>query len=369
MNKTRKAILPLAVLMVCILAAAALIATSPKVERRTPPAPQPTVEVLQATPTSYQVEVASYGTVSPRTQSTLVSEISGRIIAIAPNFRNGGFFKQNELLLTIDPRDYEIARIVARSELAQTQLQLREQEAQAEQARKDWKRLGDGAKPTDLVLRKPQLASNRAAVAAAQARLRQAEIDLERSRILAPYVGRVLEKNADVGQYVTQGTVLARIYAVDYVEIRLPLTDRQQAVLELPEIYRGEDTAPKPGPEVSLTAQVSGEQHTWQGRIVRTRAPSIPKAASFSRSPKSMIPTPGMHGVRRSRWANLSKRKLKALALATSSWCRVGCCGAKTKYSWLMLSSALNGVGCRSSGAMPRMWWLAPDSPQVNGFQ
>ncbi len=270
MNKTRKAILPLAVLMVCILAAAALIATSPKVERRTPPAPQPTVEILQATPTSYQVEVASYGTVSPRTQSTLVSEISGRIIAIAPNFRNGGFFEQNELLLTIDPRDYEIARIVARSELAQTQLQLREQEAQAEQARKDWKTLGDGAKPTDLVLRKPQLASNRAAVAAAQARLRQAEIDLERSRILAPYVGRVLEKNADVGQYVTQGTVLARIYAVDYVEIRLPLTDRQQAVLELPEIYRGEDTAPKPGPEVSLTAQVSGEQHTWQGRIVRT---------------------------------------------------------------------------------------------------
>lgn len=270
LNKTRNAILPIAVLLVCILAAAALIATSPKVERQTPPPPQPTVEILQTTPTSYQVEVASFGTVSPRTQSTLVSEIPGRIIEIAPHFRNGGFFEQNELLLTIDPRDYEIARIVARAELAQAQLQLREQQAQADQARKDWGRLGDGAKPTDLVLRKPQLTSNRAAVAAAQARLRQAEIDLERTHILAPYVGRVLEKNADVGQYVTQGSVLAKVYAVDYVEIRLPLTDRQQAVLDLPEIYRGETTAHKPGPEVALTAQVGSERHTWQGRIVRT---------------------------------------------------------------------------------------------------
>ncbi len=271
MNKLIKTTLPVIVLFASTLIAAVLIATGPKPERRTPPPSYPTVEVLAIAPTSYEVEVATRGTVSPRTQSTLVPEISGRVIEIAASFRNGGFFEQDDALLTIDPRDYKIALIVARSELAQARLRLREEEAQAEQARKDWDKLGGGTEPTALVLRKPQLISTRAAVAAAQARLRQAEIDLERTRIRAPYAGRVLEKSVDVGQYVSQGTILATIYAVDYVEIRLPLTDQQQAFLDLPELYRGEDQVREHGPEVSLSAQVGRQiPNTWIGHIVRT---------------------------------------------------------------------------------------------------
>ncbi len=266
-----KTTLPVMVLVASTLIAAVLIATGPEPERRIPPPSLPTVEVLVTAPTSYEVEVATRGTVSPRTQSTLIPEISGRIIETAASFRNGGFFEKDDVLLTIDPRDYEIALIVARSELAQARLRLREEEAQAEQARKDWDKLGDGTEPTALVLRKPQLISSRAAVAAAQARLRRAEIDLERTRIRAPYAGRVLEKSADVGQYVTQGTVLAAIYAVDYVEIRLPLTDQQQTFLDLPELYRGEDQVRERGPEVILSAQVGRQKpHNWIGHIVRT---------------------------------------------------------------------------------------------------
>jgi len=270
MKRAFKIVLPLVVLGASIVIAVTLLATGPEAERRKQPPAQPSIEIMVTTPQTYQVDVRSRGTVSPRTQSTLVPEVSGRIVEVAASFRNGGFFDKDDVLVTIDPRDYEIAVTIARSELAQARLKLREEEAQAEQARQDWKKLGGGAEPTALVLRKPQMASARAAVAAAEGRLRQAEIDMQRTRIRAPYVGRLLEKSVDIGQYVAQGTVLATIYAVDYVEIRLPLTDEQQAFVDLPELYRGEGDAPETTPKVILTARIGGKEHTWEGRIVRT---------------------------------------------------------------------------------------------------
>jgi RND family efflux transporter MFP subunit len=270
MTRAFKIALPVVVLGGSILIAVALLATGPEAQRRKPPPAQPTVEVMVTAPQTYQVDVRTRGTVSPRTQSTLVPEVAGRIVEVAASFRNGGFFDKGDVLATIDPRDYEIAVTIARSELAQARLKLREEEAQAEQARQDWKKLGGGAEPTALVLRKPQMASARAAVAAAEGRLRQAEIDLQRTRVRAPYVGRVLEKSVDIGQYVAQGTVMATIYAVDYVEIRLPLTDEQQAFVDLPELYRGEGVAPEAAPKVVLTARIGGKEREWEGRIVRT---------------------------------------------------------------------------------------------------
>jgi RND family efflux transporter MFP subunit len=270
MNRVLKIGLPVVVLGASVAIAGLLMLTGPEAERRQPPPTMPTVEVLSVVPTDYQVSVRSRGTVSPRTQSTLVPEVAGQVVEVAPSFRNGGFFEQGDVLLRIDSRDYENAVTVARSELAQAKLRLREEQAQSEQAQRDWERLGGGDEPTDLVLRKPQLASARAAVAAAEARLRQAEIDLERTRIRAPYAGRVLEKEADIGQYVTPGTPLATIYAVDYVEIRLPVTDEQQAFLDLPETYRDQRPDAGKGPAVTLSARIGRETIEWQGRIVRS---------------------------------------------------------------------------------------------------
>jgi RND family efflux transporter MFP subunit len=270
MNRVLKIGLPVVVLGASVAIAGLLMLTGPEAERRQPPPTQPTVEVLSVVPTDYQVSVRSRGTVSPRTQSTLVPEVSGRVVEVAPSFRNGGFFEEGDVLLRIDARDYENAVTVARSELAQARLRLREEQAQSEQAQRDWERLGGGDEPTDLVLRKPQLASARAAVAAAEARLRQAEIDLERTRIRAPYAGRVLEKQADVGQFVTPGTPLATVYAVDYVEIRLPVTDEQQAFLDLPEAYRDQRANTGEGPAVTLSARIGRETIEWQGRIIRS---------------------------------------------------------------------------------------------------
>ena len=269
MTRLLRFLLPVAVLGASIAVAYGLLASAPEAERRTPPRPLPAVEVLELGPADYRVELESRGTVSPRTQSTLVPEVAGRIIEVAPSFRNGGFFEAGDLLARIDPRNYENAVTVARSELAQARLRLEEEQAQAAQARRDWEKLGAGGTPSPLVVREPQLASARAAVAAAAARLRQAEVDLERTGIRAPYAGRVLDKQADVGQYVTPGTVLATVYATDYVEIRLPLTDEQQAFVDLPEAYR-DGAADTGGPPVLLSARAGRETVVWEGRIVRT---------------------------------------------------------------------------------------------------
>ncbi|MBT8419741.1 MAG: efflux RND transporter periplasmic adaptor subunit [Gammaproteobacteria bacterium] len=286
--KSIKLIAPVLVLAISAIAGGLLIATAPEAERHVSPPKIPTVEVMPLRSGNYTVTITTQGTVSPRTQSTLIPEVVGRITSVSANFRPGGFFEAEDVLLTIDARDYENTVTMMRAELAQARLALDEEKARVEQARTDWKRLGGSTKPSDLVLRKPQLASKQAAVAAARARLRQAELDLERTHIKAPYAGRILEKAVDIGQYVSSGTVLATVYAVDYVEIRLPLTDEQTSFIDLPEDYRRlsppDASSPAPGeaalettipaeptgPMVTISARIGREHHRWTGTIVRT---------------------------------------------------------------------------------------------------
>ncbi|MDH3638075.1 MAG: efflux RND transporter periplasmic adaptor subunit, partial [Gammaproteobacteria bacterium] len=271
MKRLIRIVLPIAVIGLSVGIGLVAVATKPEVATRPRPPNIPVVDVMRVHPGEYRVQVRTRGTVRPRTESTLIPEVSGRIVNIAPNFRQGSFFEQGDPLLRIDARDYETVVTIAQGDLAQAQLSLAEEQARARQAERDWKRLGEQGRPTALVLRKPQLSSAAAAVAAAEARLAQARLDLERTRIEAPYAGRVLEQNVDVGQYVTPATMLGRVYAVDYVEIRLPLTDRQLEFLDLPEVYRGESpTADIASPKVILNAKLGRQSHTWEGKIVRT---------------------------------------------------------------------------------------------------
>lgn len=269
MGKLARFGLPILVLAASAAAGVILIKTAPTAERRPPEPSLPVVEVIQVAPRPYAVTLESQGTVSPRTQTSVIAEVAGRVVGVADELRNGGFFEPGQVMLRIDPRDYDNAVTIARSELAQAELALQEEIARGEQARQDWDRLGLEGSPDELALRRPQLDSARARVAAAEARLDQAKIDLERTRIEAPYASRVLEKNVDFGQYVTPGTPLARIYAVDYVEIRLPLSNKQLRHIDLPESYRGSGEARTPVP-VQLSAEIGGRTHIWRGRVVRT---------------------------------------------------------------------------------------------------
>ena len=170
-------------------------------------------------------------------------------------------------MLQIDPSDYQTALLRAQANLAASKAQLSDQKARSEQALKDWKNMGRKGEPSDLTLRKPQLAEAMASVQAAEAELQEAERDLQRTRIKVPYDGLVRSKQVDVGQYVAPGTPLGVTFAIDIAEIRLPLSGSDLAFLDLPSATRLDKAHRVP---VTLAAESAGISRQWQAEIVRT---------------------------------------------------------------------------------------------------
>ena len=268
-STAKKIMVPVIILIITIIIVQVIIKNPPESNRgKGIASAQMAVEVLSLTPQTYSVILNSFGTVKPRTQSVLVSQVSGQINDVSPQFRDGGFFEKGDILVAIDDRDHQAEVKISQASLMSAKQALLEEEAKVEQALVDWQRLGNGKKPNALVLRKPQLAAAQAQVLSAQASLAKAQLVLERSKVIAPYAGRILKKQVDLGQVVANNTQLADIYAVDYVEIRLPINNRDLDFIVLPEEYRhnNKDSA---GSSVILTSNLIGKQR-WQGKVVRT---------------------------------------------------------------------------------------------------
>jgi len=262
-------LLPVGLIVGSILVVAVMvsIAKSKRPERVDDQDQAVLVEAIPAEKTSLNFLVYSQGSAQPRTETTLVAEVAGKIVSVSENFIAGGFFRQGEVLLQIDPSDYETALLRAQAGLASRKAQLADQQARSEQALKDWTNLGRSGEPSDLVLRKPQLAEAQAGVQAAEAELKEAERNLQRTRIRVPYDGLVRSKLVDVGQFVAPGTPLGVTFAIDTAEIRLPLSASDLAYLDLPSATRLDQAHRVP---VTLTAETDGRNRSWHGEIVRT---------------------------------------------------------------------------------------------------
>jgi len=230
-----------------------------------------TVETESVATRDYTVMLESYGTVQPRTRSVLIAQVGGQIVSVNPNVRDGGFFEKGDVLGTIDSRDYEADVRISAATLMDARQALAEAEARTEQAREDWARLGNSGEPSDLVLRLPQLEAAKARVISAESSLQKSELDLERTKIVAPFAGRILRKLVDVGQVVGVNTQLAEIYATDSVEIRLPLRNRDLPYINLPESYRYRDAVEDAGGEVEIISQL-GDAASWEAELVRTES-------------------------------------------------------------------------------------------------
>lgn len=266
----KKVLLPIGVFALFYVAAQIIKSNPPESKRGRPSmAPQLYVDVQEIKPKAFTVNVESYGTVKPRTQSNLLPQVSGQIVAINEAFRDGGFFEKGEVLVELDDRDLKAEIKVAQANLFNAQHALSEEVARGEQAKQDWDRLGNGREASDLVLRKPQLLSAKAKVLSAEAQLDKANLALERSKIKAPFTGRILKKDVDVGQVVSPNTRLAQMYAIDYVEVRLPIKNRDLIYLALPETNRTNESTLNENLNVTFSSDLAGIQ-TWQGKIVRT---------------------------------------------------------------------------------------------------
>lgn len=191
------------------------------------------VETAQVEPTSVTIQVSSQGTLQPKRQINLTSEITGRVLSMNPAFTAGGMFQQGEVLVQLDPADYEVAVARAEASLASAQASLDLEQAKSEQAQKDWDSFGKPGKPSALLLNQPQLDGAKAALKAAQADWRKAQRDLEKTAIKAPFDGTVISKAVDLGQYVPMATPLGVIAGTDTGEVRLPLSNEEVNKLNL----------------------------------------------------------------------------------------------------------------------------------------
>jgi len=239
------------------------------------PTPEEKEDSIKATPVvtaraiaePVTLSVRAQGEATPLREIDLTPQVTGQIVDVSPAFIEGGAFKKGDTLLKIESAEYNLRVVQARANVAQARSRFVAEEAESNIAKNEWERLGNG-KGSELALRKPQLAEAAAALASARAALQEAELNLSRTKIIAPFDGRVQLKNVDVGQYVTPGLPVGRIFSSDVMQIAIPLTNAELGQLGLPIGFR--EGADNKGPTVTLTAPVAGKLRTWHGRIART---------------------------------------------------------------------------------------------------
>jgi RND family efflux transporter MFP subunit len=260
---------PVAIVVAALIVAVVIVASTDPLQPTQPEPIAPIVRVIEANPKTVRMVVHAQGTVTPRTETALVPEVSGNVVWISPSLVAGGYFEMGQPLLRIDNRDYLAAVARAAATINRT-------EAEQEFTEFELQRLEE-LESQELISRSELEAGMRSARVAeanlqdARVALEQAERDLTRTEILAPFKGFVRNEQTDVGQFVSRGAAIANIYAVDYVEVRLPIADQQLEYLDLPLSQRGQLSEAR-APTVTLSADFAGQNYEWLGTIVRTEA-------------------------------------------------------------------------------------------------
>ena len=205
------------------------------------------------------LQVDSYGVVEPKYETELVAQISGQIVELSETFVRGGFVKQGQLLARIDPNDYQAALIDAEATMASARASLETERAQGQVAEQEWKRITDTS-PTELSLRKPQLAQEIARVKSAQASILRAKRNLERTEIRAPYDAMIDSRNVGLGSFVGTGSMVGKLLGTATAEVRLPVADNQLEFL----IDQGKNA------QVNLMGTFAGREIIWPAKIARS---------------------------------------------------------------------------------------------------
>jgi RND family efflux transporter MFP subunit len=262
-------LLPLIVIIVAFLVAFIMSAFKPNSLELESPDREVAVTTELINSSKIELQAVSQGTVEPRTSTILVSEVSGAVIDVASQFGVGGTFDKGEVLIRLDAADYKVAKQRAEAQLKSARAQLLTEQAKSVQAKKEWQMTGRPLEDAPiLALRTPFLAEAEARLIQAQAEVTQAELKIQRTIIRAPYAGMVSATHVDMGQYVTTGTKLGSIFAIDYAEIRLPMTDKQMSKLSLSKGSINDQSFADA--KVELKAEVNGSEVAWPAVIVRS---------------------------------------------------------------------------------------------------
>jgi RND family efflux transporter MFP subunit len=264
-------------LSVAMLAAALAVTTllyliRPVTEIAEPEYKAVSVDVAVVTKENLRIQVQAQGTVTPLHKSSLLSEVKGRVVDVSPTFNVGGFVAADDVLLRIDPRDYEASSLRAQAAVETAESVLAQEKGRSQVALKEWKRLPSGSQRSqrsqeakELYLRKPQLEEAEAQLLAAKADLSTAENNLERTIIRAPYDALISAKHSDLGQFVSPGSPLADVFSVAAAEVRLPIPQGKLDYLELPAAGSLAQGSP-----IDLYTDTGGELKHWTAHLHRT---------------------------------------------------------------------------------------------------
>lgn len=272
--RTNRAILPLLVIVIALGLTFILVKSRNIPKPLETPYLGPLVETAELVKSSRRVVVFGTGTAQSRQEVNITPQVRGRVSELSPNMVEGGTFRKGELLFAIESVDYELAIDLARASLAQAELELQRNENLARVARQEWHALNPGSteEPDPLVVYEPQMKSARAQRDAAAANVRQAEINLQRTRLLAPFNGYVRSEQLELGQYLNAGSAVATIVGTDQVEIVVPVNLDDLAWLQVPR-----DGDVQKGSEAEIDLLSGGRNYRWQGVITRAMGEIDPR--------------------------------------------------------------------------------------------
>jgi RND family efflux transporter MFP subunit len=254
----KQIIIPIAILVVGVIAYFGFSSLKTPPEEKAEVDNTPIVDVENIVVAPMTLQVSSYGIVKPKYETSLVAQVNGEIVELSNVFVRGGFVKKGQLLARIDPNDYHAALIEAQANMASARAALEKEVAQGKVAEREWNQIKDTS-PTELSLRKPQLAQELARVKSAQASVLRAERNLQRTEIKAPYDAMIDNRMIGLGSFVSVGTQIGKLLGTAIAEIRLPVADNQLQFL----IDQGHNA------KVKLVGTYAGESVEWLADIAR----------------------------------------------------------------------------------------------------
>ena len=252
---------------------------------------KPTVAVIQPAPTEQALRVDLTGGITLHGNVRVSSEVGGRVVWVSPNFRNGGSIAANETIVRVDPAEYHLQLEAAAAATNEANAQVQVERALGEESAASFARENPGAEITDWVRRVPQIARAEAALMKAQAEMKLAHLQLERTNISLPFDVRVAAADIDVGQFVGPAELVGRassfgsVYRTDALQVRAPIEQDSLAYL---------------APAIGRSATIRTASGTYDAVVERTSAIIGPKSRlarvflKFAEAhPAETLPLPG----------------------------------------------------------------------------
>lgn len=284
-RKALDIVLPLLVVGLGVLGVWLLKVTAPSAERVEAQASAPQVETATAEAFAERPVVEASGTVRAARQARVAPRVRGPVSELSPRLVVGGHFEAGEPMLRVDPTDFRLAIEQREADIGRAELALTRAGNQQTVAQRSWDDFADPDDATSsgrsLALYEPQLDSARQDVDAAEAGLRQARLNLRRSRLRAPFDAVVIEEQVDEGQIVGPSAPVATLVGTDAFEVHASVPTEALPRLRLPVPTPGESTEARGAP-ARVTRTIEGETIGWDGYVARV-LPNVEQGTSLAR--------------------------------------------------------------------------------------